>query len=587
MKPTAWRELLLSAIFYGLLFVVFSWPLATCFSTGFLGPDGSDANQYVWNAYNFRAQLLAGSNPFYTSLLLFPQGSSLIMHTYTPIIGLVNVLLNQEILAVNVCLALSFVLSGVGAYRLCRRWVSNPVLCLLAGVVFAFSPYKLTHLPAHYHLLLTAPAPFYLYAFLEAFAFREGRLWPRVRRWSQVLICVVLGLITLLSDYYTLFGLLYFSAGYALYYGFRLGQINWRRPRPWLILAAVLVVSHIASRLLMLSGVPDNAGFWWGGDLAGYLLPPLNSRWLSTPATEQLHQSRIFNMPGSEENVMFLGYCLPLVLLLLAFTRRRQPEQPSEAARQWQPLPWLLLLFFLLTLPEIKVFGKGILRLPTGFLHYIPFFNNIRCPTRHVSYVALLLPLVSFALLDPWLRARVRPALRWAVSGLLLAVVLVEFQPRPAPVLRESSIPLAYQQAANLLGDALFPVPFGLLDGYQHKGQMSPNELFYQTRHHKKLPGAYISRIPQATFDAFDQDPVLHALLVLQEHPDTTVAPATPQQAAAFLRTYRPSAFIIAPRFRNTNVERYLHALVQGQGYLEWSVDGYGLWPKEAMLPQR
>lgn len=579
-QPAHWPELLLSLLLYAALFVAFSWPLAAQFTSAFVGHPGTDANQYVWNAYNFHRQVWAGHNPFFTDLLLYPQGTSLVMHTYTPLIGVLNVPLGQQILAVNLALLLSFSLSGVGAYRLCRRWVDNPVLCLLAGVIFAFSPYKLAHLPEHYHLLLTAPAPFYVYAFLEAFRFREGRLLPTVRRWSQVLLCAGLGLLTLLSDYYTLFGLLYFSLGYALYYALRLGQINWRRPRPWLVLVAVLVVCHVASRLLKLSGVPDNSGFWWGGDLAGYLLPAPQSRWLSTPATERLLNSKMFNMPGATENVMFLGYVLLLLVLpALTIWRRRSPL-PTDEAWGGRPLPWLALLFFMLTLPAVKVFGKEVLRLPTGLLHYLPFFNNIRCPTRHVAYLSLLLPVVVFAALDPVLRARLRPAVRWAVSAVLLVLVLLEYQPKAQPLLKRQDVPAAYETAAQLPGDVLFTIPFGLLDGYRQLGKMNGDDLFYQTVHGKKLPGAYISRIPAEVFARFDQDSVMHTLLTLQQHPDTTLQRPSGAAVRQFLRVYHPAAFIVAPPFRGSAVHQYLRATMLNQGYREEPVGEYVLLRK-------
>lgn len=582
----SWRTALPVALLYLLLLAWWAWPLFAHFSTGFLGlPDG-DANQYVWNAFNFRRQVLSGANPWFTPLLLYPQGTSLLMHTYTPIIGMVNVFIGQEMIATNLVVVLSFVLSGLGAYRLCARWVRQPVLCWLAGVVFAFSPYKLAHLPEHYHLLLTATVPFYLVAFLEAFVWQEGRWLPRVLRWAQVVVCVLLGLVTLLSDYYTLFGLLYFSVGYAAYYGLKLSCIRWRRWQAWALLGTVLVVSHLVSRLLKLSDVPDNAGFWWGGDVAGYLLPPLNNRWLHTSFTDALHHSHIFNMPGSVENVMFLGYVLPLLLLLSVVMKARRHVSPPVSlspAPDWRPLPWLLLLFVLLTMPEIRVFGKGVLRLPTGLLHYVPFFNNIRCPTRHVSFVALLLPLVVFGRWQPWLEARLRPASRWAAAGGVLVIVLLEFQPQAPPVRTLANVPRVYQKLPQLPGATVFPIPFGLLDGYRQLGSMTPDELFYQTRHGKALAGAYISRVPAATFKAFAQEPVLHALLHIQTKPDTVQpAPPTPAQVQAFLRMYKPAGFVVHPEYRNRAVHVYLREMLQPYGYTEQEIGNYVLLTRPA-----
>ncbi len=577
----SWRTALVVALLYLLLLAWWAWPLFVHFDSGFLSVPAGDANQYVWNAFNFRRQVLNGDNPWFTPLLLYPQGTSLVMHTYTPIIGIVNLLVGHDLLATNLVVALSFVLSGVGAYRLSARWINNPVLCLLAGAVFAFSPYKLAHLPEHYHLLLTAPVPFYAYAFLEAFAWREGRWLPQVRRWGQVLLCAALGVLTLLSDYYTLFGLLYFSAGYATYFGLKLGHIRWRRWQPWAVLAAVLVVGHVVSRLLKASGVPDKDGFWWGGDLAGYLLPPLNNRWLRTTFTDALYRSSVFNTPGSVENVMFLGYALPLVLLLSGWLTWRSSAAPVRFAppSDWRPLPWLLLLFVLLTLPELRVFGQGGLRLPTGLLHYVPFFNNIRCPTRHVSFVALLLPLVAFGSVQAWLNARLRPMSQWVAATGLLAVVLLEFQPVTPSVRTVADVPRVYQVAATLPGATVFPVPFGLLDGYRQVGRMSPDELFNQTRHGKALPGAYISRIPAATFDAFGHYPVLGALLRAQTLPDTALPTRlTSAQVQAFLRTYQPAAFVVSPAYRNRPVHAYLQELVAPFGYTQQEVvDGYVL----------
>ena len=520
--PLAWPWLLLSALLYAGAFVGYSWPLAREFRTAFVGLGHGDANQYVWNAYNFQRQVAAGANPFRTSLLLYPQGVGLWLHTYTPVLGLLNVALRQEILAVNVGLLLSFGLSGVGAARLAGRWVRSPLLCLLVGFAFAFSPYKLAHWPEHYHLLLTATVPFYIVAYLNAFAFGPGWL-PRVRNWASAAGCAALLLLTLFSDYYTLAGLVYFSVGYAAWFALRLGEVNWRRPRSWLLLLAGLGVGHLVSRLLDLAGVPDNAGFWWGGDLAGYLVPPLGNRWLATPATDALwHNAARFNMPGSVENVLFVGYALPLLALVLACWRRPNPAAAEAPATETRPLWFLVLLFVLLTMPVIKLLGHTVLRSATGLVHFVPFLNNIRCPTRYVLLLTLLLPLAVSIRLERWGKGR-PAAVRNLVAGGLALLVLFEYQVRPLPLVRATDVPIAYLVAATLPGASLYPIPVGLLDGYRQVGLANPAELFYQTRHHKALPGGYISRISAATFAAFaTADPVQRALLRAQQ-PDSAL----------------------------------------------------------------
>ena len=575
------RGLLLAGLAYAALFAWYSWPLAREWSTAFVGTPHRDANQYLWNAWNFQRQVAGGHNPFFTPLLLFPAGTGLWLHTYTPVLGALNVLLRQEFWAVNVGLLLSFVLSGVGAARLAGRWVRQPLLCGLVGYAFAFSPYKLAHWPEHYHLLLTATVPFYVMAYLDGLVFRPGRWWPRVRHTGQVGWAAALLLTTLFSDYYTLAGLVYFSVGYAAWWALRLDAISWRRWQPWAVLGVIFVLGHFVSRGLGQAGLDDNAGFWWSGDLAGYLLPPLGNRWLATAATDALWHSPRFHTPGSVENVMFLGYLLPLLALVLAVATARArragarlPAAPTEARPFWA----LALLFALLTLPELRLLGHGGLRLPTSVVHYVPFLNNIRCPTRYVLLLSLLLPLATCIGLDGWLRRG--PAGRgWALAMVLSALLFFEFQPVAYPLIRLADVPAAYGVAAAQPGPLVFPIPLGLLDGYYAVGELDAAELFYQTRHGKAMPGAYISRIPAATFAAFAHEPVLARLLLAQRRPDSLalVPPPTPAQVEDFWHHYPAATFVISPKFCNQPVHQVVRSLLPVGAYQEQLVQGYAV----------
>ncbi|GAC1375818.1 MAG: hypothetical protein NVSMB30_20490 [Hymenobacter sp.] len=307
-------------------------------------------------------------------------------------------------------------------------------------------------------------------------------------------------------------------------------------------------------------------------------MPPSGNRWLATAATEALWRSPRFNTPGSVENVIFLGYALPLLALVLAL-RRRRAEDPAlgGGAAETRPLWALVGLFFLLTLPAIKLLGHTLLRPPTGLVHFVPFLNNIRCPTRYVLLLTLLLPLATFIRLEQWWAAW--PAgWRGSLAALLGLLIGLEFQPRPYPLVRVADVPAVYRAAAALPGPVLYPLPAGLLDGYRQVGRMNPDELFYQTRHHKALPGGYISRLPAATFAAFaTADPVQHALLRAQQPDSGRTAPPTAAQARAFLRRYRPAAFIVHPEFRNSPVHQLLRRVLQPTGYTEQVVGGYVL----------
>jgi len=557
-------------LFYAGIFIVFTWPLAGNFATAFPAVPGHDSYQFYWNVWHFREAATTGHNPFVTDWLFYPAGSGLIMHAYIPIIGMLAVLVGNEMLAINLGLLASYALSGTGAYYLARRWVKNPVLGLLAGFIFAYSPYKLQRLPEHFNLVLTATVPFYVLAFLRAFEFREGRLLPIVRSRAAVLACCLLGIITLLSDYYVLFGLIYFSLLYASWYWLRIGRLNWRNWRTWAVLAGILLVSHIGIRLLRLAGVPDT-GKWWGGDVVAFLLPPATSRWLDFAWAERLYNSSLFNMPGSIENTLFIGYALPLLALSLWLWKSR-PRSLRTQDVQGRPLLWVLIMFLLFTVPTLRVYGHERLNLPTSLLHFIPFFNNIRCPTRWIMLVGLLLPIISFSALEAAWQG-VKSSSRYLLSGVLFAVVALEFWPKPYYQATAASVPAFYRQLAARPGTTLIPIPLGVTDGNRQAGHLPTEQLFYQAFHRKKLPGGYLSRVKPDLFVALRQQPVLRALLQVQTHPDSLGVSPTPEQMRAFLQQYQPAAFVIDSSYRTHPVRPYLRQLLQPFGYTEQVVE--------------
>ncbi|WP_460502161.1 hypothetical protein, partial [Hymenobacter agri] len=388
------------------------------------------------------------------------------------------------------------------------------------------------------------------------------------------------GVLTLLSDYYVLFGLLYFSAAYAAWFGLRLGRIRWRAGRTWVWLAVLLAVSHVVIRLLRMSGLPEKS-IWWGGDLVAFFMPPASSRWVYWDwAARLLHNPKVFNTPGSIENTLFIGYVLPLLALALGVLRwwHCRPASARFADAAGRPLAWVLVVFLLFTIPSGRVLGHERLNLPTAVLHFVPFLNNLRCPTRWIMLVGLLLPIVSFSALEAAWAHRLKPAAQMAFSLLLFGAILFEFWPRPFPQLRPRDVPRAYQQVAPLPGSSLITIPLGIADGSRQVGQFRAVQLFYQTQHHKHLPGGYISRVAPAQFASLDAEPVLHALLLAQTRPDSAGAAPTSGQVHNFLQRYQPAAFVVEPAYRNQPAHQRLRQLLLPLGYREQVLDSLVLF---------
>ena len=322
------------------------------------------------------------------------------------------------------------------------------------------------------------------------------------------------------------------------------------------------------------------------GDLAGYRVPPVGNRWLVTAATDVFWRSPRIHAPASVENVTFLGYLLPLLAVGLGLAAWRRPAAAALASpgpAETRPFTALALLFLLLTMPELRWLGKDLLRLPTGLMHFVPFLTNIRCPTRYVLLLSLLLPLVVALGLDGWLR-RWPAAAGWLLAAGLSAGVFIEFQPVAYPLIRAVEVPLAYRVAGAAPGTVLFSLPLGLLDGLHEVGHMDPAELLYQTQHHKALPGAYISRLPAAAFTDFAHQPVLRALLTVQQHPDSLslalLPPLGASQVQAFWQRYPAATFVVPLALAGQPVQHLVRQLTRDRGYQERVVQGcVGLRP--------
>jgi Protein of unknown function (DUF6044) len=95
----------------------------------------------------------------------------------------------------NLVLLSGFVVSGAGTALLVRSLTGNVAAAILAGIVFAFIPYRIDHLP-HLQLQQTQCLPLALWAFHRLLA--SGRIWDGV--WfglfvaGQVLSCMYYGL---------------------------------------------------------------------------------------------------------------------------------------------------------------------------------------------------------------------------------------------------------------------------------------------------------------------------------------------------------------------------------------------------------
>jgi hypothetical protein len=340
----------------------------------------------------------------------------------------------EPILAYNLSLLMTFPLAAWGMYLLALRWTGRRDAALVAGLVFAFSPYRFAAI-SHLQLLTFQWLP-YVLLYLERA--RKGRT---LRPYSLLLLFLALQVwASWYLAVYTLVIVGMYAAGLrltrrsGLYLGLTLllgGGLTLPLAWPYFGLVDELRAARPLSQALALAAVP--ADF--------VAAAPFNR--LFGPLTEALRAR-----PGfTEENLLFLGFTAPL-LALIALLPRQQFRLHHA-------------LFFILFLPLALTFATPY----AALAHLIPASTIIRVPPRWVipAIFALAgLAALGYRRVSAWAQGRGAKA-DTLMRGCVFALLLAESFSVPlplAPVENRGALNPAYHWLAGQPGEvALLELP--------------------------------------------------------------------------------------------------------------------------------
>ena len=552
--------------FYSFASALMTYPLVFNLRTSFIS-DGewNDSPMYIWGLYAFKDALVHFQNPFFTDKLYFPLGTWLIMHTFTPIMGLFSLPFSNAILAANIFILLNFVLSAIGAYHLCNYYVKNKYLSIVAGFIFAFCPYKLAHLHSHFNLMLTAAIPFFVLCWQRAFQYDPA---PRLRSKKHFVLALVFFAWAFLSEYtYALF-LLAFVLFWCSYYGCKLYNFKIVRKKSIvLLLALVIIISNCVVLLLEKHHVPRTQ-FFLGSDVLSFFVPSLDSRLFAGAWTRYFHSALIKADPA--ENTVFLGYTLIALAVVVFVARRRRENSIDQRA-----LLFFCACFTLLSMPMVHIAGKPVCALPHAIIQYIPFINNFRAPARYTVMVMLFLPIACFMALQHWL-GKLPNTLQMLLAALILVMIGAEFIPNPFPLYSRGSLPRVYHYLASQPDGTLLEIPFGIKDGVSVRiGRTEAMNMYYQTVHHKKLLSGYISRLDKKKCEFFQTDPLIGKLLSLQQGNSDDGRGCSPEQLRASSAKFSVRYVLIYPEFRGTALETFVTGAFSSETESSTEIDRY------------
>ncbi len=452
------RQHLAVLILFVLLTLIISYPLPLRLNQLLIGKDIDDfINPWVdwWTHHVLTTQ---GEYLYYTDYLFYPNGVSLVFHSFSHVNTAVSLALQPLIgqpAAYNVSMLLAYLISAFGMYLLIEHLTGSKVAGVLSGVAFAFNPY---HVFESHHPVLMATQWIPLSLLFLIRWLREHRKW-------HLLLAALFFLLNALTSWHLMIFVSLWLVVFAIYHLiFERGQAFWKRVWRWGafgLLAGLLVLpflfpllreQFVVSQPYMEASVEDGRPM----DLWNVILPP----WV-----EQVKRS---------------GY-LGLVAMFLVVVG---VWKGGKEARMWAVSA---AIFFLIAIgPKPKFRGEVIeaVTLPWSAI-FIPL---LRDPLRfHMLVMFGLAGAAGYG----WVVIRRHLKCRWqgwyvlCAFGTLLLLVL-DYSHWPFPYVEPVVSPF-YERLAREPGDfAIAPLP--------STRQTSKYYMYYQTLHGKKTVGGHVSR---------------------------------------------------------------------------------------------
>jgi hypothetical protein len=355
--------------------------------------------------------------------------------------------LGESVLAYNLLTIFHLALNGLGMYLLMRRWTGRRLPAFVAGLAFAFGPYRLGAI-GHLQLVTTGWLPLTLLA-VDGLL---GKAGPARHYWVMLLAFLLMQ--TLAGWYLAVFTLLilsiYVVVGLAAghFPRSRLGHLGLTLAPAFIVLALV-AIPYVKVLPLLRSLRPPETAASFAAQPGDYLAASWFNRFFARPT------AAMTTRPGfTDENALFPGVVAPACALLSlgALWTLRQGR--------WR----LLAMGLILGLSLALTFG-GPYALLSGL---VPAFAVIRVPPRWIiPGLFALSALVGYGLstLDGWLEHG--PGVAWArhVAIILVAAgVFLEGYSAPlplAPVPRPADLPPVYGWLAGQEGGfAILELPF-------------------------------------------------------------------------------------------------------------------------------
>ena len=503
---SALRKHLHFIVVVSILLVVMTWPtIVYVFDTEtfWLPSDSRDMWKYIWDAWHSNSVLAGKASPYFTDMLFYPIGMSLVYHAdniiYRILQGMLHSIMEMSN-AVNLVYLLIVFSTTLAGYVYLKYQFKNRWVALFGAVVFGFSQHVVGH-PSHPSINTLFTVPLTMYA-LQRGTNEQKRTWMLVGG-------VLLGVTALVSIY--IFVCLLITLGlYILCFTYS----SWKQRKFWTSLILFFAVAVPISLVQIYPLIRDTSrldealnkklGQERFNDLLSFFVS--SGHPLMTPIFVS-----VFDLDsGGDKDIRdqhqtsYLGY-LPLLLIALGLSSR---------AHRRKMIPWLFLLlpFLILRLGStLRINGElieGVL-LPKHYLNDIfPWVFRAVYATDHFQ-IGVILPLAVLSCFGLQFLLKSVSKKRWSVV-VVGAVALVAFEYYQTPLSlviseQEISFNTWLKHEPNQEELRLINLPMGR--------RSSKIYGFYQTINSYPHVEGLANRTPAQSYDYIRQNPLLAAWL--------------------------------------------------------------------------
>jgi len=476
--------------FFLVVTLVMTYPLALRLGTGVR--DMGDGLLTSWiMSWNVRAMTRLDIAHYFDANIFFPNRRTLAYseHLFTQSLASLPVRLfsSNPLLAHNIVLLLAYLTSALGMFALARHLTKSRFAGVVAGLVFAFSPFMFSHF-VHIQVISAGGIPL-AFLFLHRY-FESGRMR------EAVFFALAASFQALANGYYALY-LGFFGGLFILVTAVARKRVI--DPRFWrdMLAASGIVIILAGPFAYQYVRVGKDMGFSRNigqpATLTSFLAASPANR-LYGALTERFQTSEKHLFPGA------LAFILA-VAGLMSLTLRRHPSGRGQSPPGGQSLP--------LPSPKLAAAVYGATTLlaflftfgPKGpyvlLFKYVPGFNGLRVPARFQIFVMFGIAVLA-AFGTKALIARLAGNFRRLAFGLLPLLVLAEYAAFPIP-LEEfppgGDVPEVYRWLAAQKDDGAvleLPLPpprFGL-------GLVECPRVYFSTVHWHNLVNGYSGFFP-------------------------------------------------------------------------------------------